>query len=137
MLVLVAAFGYGILVADDERASGAVGVVAEGAMGGESVEEKDGACFHGHRHSALEVGGAMSEGEFAVAGVVSDHVGGSQSVLMTAGHDPDTAVLLITFLQGDPGLHAAIAYRMLRVVGVVLMPVADLSIVRILLKEFG
>jgi hypothetical protein len=51
------------------------GVVAEGAMCGEGVKMEDGAGFHRHRDSSFDLGGAVGEGEFAVTGVVADHVG--------------------------------------------------------------
>lgn len=137
MLLFVAALGEGILIADDKGAAGTGGVIGEGAVGEEGVKEEDAARLHRHGHGTLDFGSAMGEGEFAMAGVVADHVGGFQSLLLTAGRDPNAAVLLIAILQGNPRRHAAIALRVLRVVGVVLMPMADLLIVRSFLKQLG
>ena len=66
------------------------------------MEEENGAGFHGHGHSTFEIGGAVGEGEFAVAGIVADHVGGFQTQFVTAGDNPDAAIFLIAILQRNP-----------------------------------
>lgn len=134
MLVLVAAWGERILVADDEGAAALVRMVAEGAVPGKGVKEDDGAGPDGDGNGAVH--GIVSIGEGLAA--ISVVAGGClfEAPFVAFGDDPEATIGFITVLKREPDRHAAIALGVFAVVGIILVPMADLFIERLFLHHF-